>query len=86
MIESIPNVLNDRGVREDIRIKVEMLMNEACGHLSIEGEIENRVRRAAEWAMSEGFRMGWRLGQNAAVKEMRSYELLNKQVKKGDAQ
>ena len=86
MIEAMPNILKDQGVKEDIRIKVEMLMNEACGHLAITEEMENRVRRAAEWAMSEGFRTGWKLGQNAAVKEMRNYELLNKQVKKGDKQ
>lgn len=61
MIESIPNPLTDKGVKTDIENKVEELLKQNVGLHNIIQAIPNIVLRAAEWGMSEGFRMGWRV-------------------------
>lgn len=65
MIELIPNPLTDKGVQKDIQDKVADLMNRSVKtsitHRNISEYIEKLVKTAAEWGMSEGFRMGWRV-------------------------
>lgn len=61
MIETIPNPLQDKGVQRDIDEKVAELMACKCSNSSLAELAEKRVRQAAEWGMSEGFRMGWRV-------------------------
>ncbi len=61
MIETIPNPLQDKGVLRDIDEKVGELMGlRSCGATLAE-LAEKRVRQAAEWGISQGFRMGWRV-------------------------
>ena len=65
MIELIPNPLTDKVVQKDIQDKVADLMNRSVKtsitHRNISEYIEKLVKTAAEWGMSEGFRMGWRV-------------------------
>ena len=64
MIETIPNPLTDKGVRMDINDKVKEIMERPLRIGGIEVAIRNAVTRAAEWGMSEGFRMGWKVREN----------------------
>ena len=65
MIETIPNPLTDKGVQQDIQNKVQELMNRSVktsiNPVNVSQYIEKLVTKAAEWGMSEGFRMGWRV-------------------------
>lgn len=65
MTETIPNPLTDKGVQKDIQDKVAELMNRSVktsiSPVNVSQYIEHLVKRAAEWGMSEGFRMGWRI-------------------------
>lgn len=61
MIDTIPNPLTDKGVREDIHKKVEEIMSQPLRIGGLNNAIENALIRAAEWGMSEGFRMGWKV-------------------------
>ena len=61
MIETIPNPLNDKGVQRDIREKVEQIMNYQGGSRNAEEFVKHLVTMAAEWGMSTGFHMGWRV-------------------------
>ena len=61
MIETIPNPLTDKGVREDIHKEVEEIMSSPFGIGGLNTAIENALIRAAEWGVAEGFRMGWRV-------------------------
>lgn len=69
MIETIPNPLTDEGVKQDIRRKVEELMNRPVrnalySHDNISDYMQKMVKQAAEWGMLEGFRMGWMVREN----------------------
>ena len=64
MIVTIPNPLTDKGVRMDINDKVNEIMESPLRIGGIEVAIRNAVTRAAEWGMSEGFRMGWKVREN----------------------
>lgn len=65
MIEEIHNLLSDAGVQQDIKDKVESLMNRRCGNFSnIDENIRKLIVEAAKWGMSNGFRMGWRIREN----------------------
>ena len=69
MIEIIPNPLTDEGVKQDIRRKVEELMNRPVrnalySHDTISDYMQKMVKQAAEWGMLEGFRMGWMVREN----------------------
>lgn len=65
MIETIPNPLTDKGVQQDIKDKVAELMNRSVKAsippINVSQYIEGLVKKAAEWGMSEGFRMGWKV-------------------------
>ena len=61
MIEQIPNPLNDKGVQTDIREKVEEILNTKGKERNINDLVKDLVTRAAEWGMSTGFRMGWKV-------------------------
>lgn len=63
MIESIPNPLTDKGVQKGIKKKVDELMNRRMTSYNegIADSIRRRIEEAAQWGMSEGFRMGWRV-------------------------
>lgn len=63
MIDSIPNPLTDKGVQKDIKEKVDELMSRrvtSCNE-GVADTIRRLVESAAQWGMSEGFRMGWRV-------------------------
>ena len=61
MIEQIPNPLNDKGVQTDIREKVEEILNTKGKERNINDLVKDLVTRAAEWGMSTGFHMGWKV-------------------------
>ena len=61
MIETIPNPLTDKGVREDIHRKVDEIMDSPLRTGGLSAALRNALVRAAEWGMSEGFRMGWKI-------------------------
>ena len=84
MIESIPNPLHDYGVQTDIRTKTTDLMVERLGlRCSIMDSIEHLLKKAAEWGVSYGFRMGWRLAENRTVERMNRDFKTYKQVSEG---
>lgn len=60
MIETIPNPLTDKGVKQDIQDKVNELMERPI-RKDLAASMRDAIQRAAEWGMSEGFRMGWRV-------------------------
>ena len=91
MIESMPVILNDKGVQEDIRLKVENLMKERfypekSSLASLSELIERRIRWAAEWGISMGFSMGWKLGENNGIQHERQAQILKRQMEKGGDQ
>ena len=61
MIETIPNPLQDKGVQRDIREKVEEILKSRGNEKNINDLIKDLVTRAAEWGMSTGFHMGWKV-------------------------
>lgn len=61
MIETIPNPLYDKTVKRDIQEKVEELMAYKRGDKNAAELIKYLVTKAAEWGMSTGFRMGWKV-------------------------
>lgn len=61
MIETIPNPLNDKGVQTDITEKVEEILNIKGKERNFADLVKNLVTRAAEWGISTGFRMGWKV-------------------------
>ena len=61
MIEQIPNPLNDKGVQTDITEKVEEILKYQGKERNINDLVKDLVTRAAEWGMSTGFRMGWKV-------------------------
>ena len=61
MIETIPNPLKDKGVQTDITEKVEEILNTKGKERNINDLVKDLVTRAAEWGMSTGFRMGWKV-------------------------
>lgn len=61
MIETIPNPLTDKGVTDDIKRKVDDILKQPLRSGGLELAIKNALLRAAEWGMSEGFRMGWKV-------------------------
>lgn len=63
MIDSIPNPLADKGVQKDIKEKVDELMSRPLKSYNegVADTIRRLVESAAQWGMSEGFRMGWRV-------------------------
>lgn len=71
MIETIPNPLTDAGVKRDIKEKVERLMKQRGAFRNVNEHIEYLVKSAAEWGMSEGFRMGWKLHEVEVVQGKR---------------
>jgi hypothetical protein len=65
VIETMPNPLSDKGIKEDIDDKVKKLMGKSCSSLiSIKENITDMVKTAAEWGMAEGFRIGWRIHEH----------------------
>ena len=81
MTESIPNPLNDEGVKRDIEMKVGKLINSNHGKFNILERMIYLVTCAAQWGISEGFRRGWKLGQEQAVKQMKSSNCTTKPTK-----
>ena len=61
MIETIPNPLTDKGVTDDIKRKVDDILKQPLRSGGLELAIKNALLRAAEWGMSEGFCMGWKV-------------------------
>ena len=61
MIETIPNPLQDKGVQRDIREKVEEILKSRGNEKNINDLVKHLVTRAAEWGISTGFRMGWKV-------------------------
>lgn len=61
MIETIPNPLKDKGVQTDIGEKVEEILNTKGKERNINDLVKDLVTRAAEWGISTGFRMGWKV-------------------------
>lgn len=61
MIEQIPNPLHDKGVQTDIGEKVEEILKYQGKERNINDLVKDLVTRAAEWGMSTGFRMGWKV-------------------------
>ena len=61
MIETIPNPLTDAGVKRDIKEKVEQIIKLQGRFRNVNEHIEFLVKSAAEWGMSEGFRLGWKV-------------------------
>lgn len=61
MTETIPNPLADKGVQADIEKKVSEIMAQPVRIGGLEIAVRIAVKKAAEWGMSEGFRMGWRV-------------------------
>lgn len=61
MIETIPNPLTDKTVQRDIQDKVKELLTYKGGDRNAAELIKDLVTKAAEWGMSTGFRMGWRV-------------------------
>ena len=57
----IPNPLNDMGVQKDIREKVEEILKYPGRQRNINDLIKDLVTRAAEWGISTGFHMGWKV-------------------------
>lgn len=68
MIVNIPNPLTDKGVKIDIKNKVNEIMERPLRIGGIEEAIRNAVTRAAEWGMLEVFRMGWKVRENRSKK------------------
>lgn len=64
MIDTIPNPLNDKGVQRDIEDKVQELLTWQGNHHNITEQIKLLITQAANWGMSEGFRLGWRVYEN----------------------
>lgn len=65
----IPNPLHDEGVKREIREKVEILMEAKCkSYLNINGEMGDKIKKAAEWGLFTGFRMGWMICRNRMEK------------------
>lgn len=67
-IETIPNPLQDSGVKKDIEEKVQELMKYQGGHRNVKDFIEDLVKQACEWGYSTGFRMGWRVYEHTGGK------------------
>lgn len=66
----IPNPLHDEGVKSEISEKVEILMRMKCeSYLDINGEIADKIKKAAEWGLFTGFRMGWMICRNRMKKD-----------------
>lgn len=63
MIETIPNPLADKGVQKDIQDKVSELMARPT-YKNVVDTMQAAIQKAAEWGISEGFRMGWRIHEN----------------------
>ena len=61
MIETIPNPLQDQGVKQDIENKVNEIMRTPLRIHGLDTAMRDAIKRAAEWGMSEGFRMGWKV-------------------------
>ena len=61
MNDEIPNPLTDAGVKEDIRNRVEEILNSPLRIGTLDTLIRNSLVQAAEWGMREGFRMGWKV-------------------------
>ena len=76
MIETIPNPLTDKGVQEDIEKKTDELMFRSASMrlCDVSETMRKVIKKAAQWGMSEGFRMGWKIHEgrskiSAAEKE-----------------
>ena len=61
--EEIPNPLLDKGVQDDIKMKVADLMriSKPMRLCDVSDALEFAIKKAAQWGYLEGFRMGWKI-------------------------